>query len=248
MKILKKMLCGVMAAVMMVTALCIPASAADDYEKAKLVDSGKKVSFTTKYNEYTNDGKGWGTGIPNIYKVQLSKAGTLKLTVVSQTGSIFVQVLDKDATEYIDYDKMESITGIAQHHHDGYAWVHCDSNLKKSKTVLEYKLKKGTYFVSVLGSSNCEINGKTSISFSYPQAEKKSDAAEITSFEISLKKGDSLQLGAILSGDGDVKWSTSKKSVATVSSKGKITAKAKGSAVITAKVGNSSRKITVKVS
>lgn len=248
MKILKKMLCGVMAAVMMVTALCIPASAANDYDGAKLVDSGKKVSFTTKYNEYDNLGKGWGIGIPNIYKVDLSKAGTLKLTVVSQTGSIFVQLLDEEATEYIDYNEIKSITGNAQHHHEGYAWIHCDSNLKKSKTTLEYKLKKGTYFVRVVGTSNSEINGKTSVSFSYPQAEKKSDTAEITSFEISLKKGNTIQLGAILSGEGNVKWSTSKKSVATVSSKGKITAKAKGTAVITAKVGDSSRKITVKVS
>ncbi len=42
-----------------------------------------------------------------------------------------------------------------------------------------------------------------------------------------------------------VKWSTGKKSVATVNSKGKVTAKAKGTATITAKVG--SKKYTCKV-
>lgn len=42
-----------------------------------------------------------------------------------------------------------------------------------------------------------------------------------------------------------VKWSTGKKSVSTVNSKGKVTAKAKGTATITAKVG--SKKYTCKV-
>lgn len=45
-----------------------------------------------------------------------------------------------------------------------------------------------------------------------------------------------------------VKWSSSNKSVATVNSKGKVTAKKKGTATITAKVGNKKYKckITVK--
>lgn len=42
-----------------------------------------------------------------------------------------------------------------------------------------------------------------------------------------------------------IKWSSSKKSVASVSSKGKVTAKKKGTAVITAKIGN--KKYTCKV-
>ncbi len=44
-----------------------------------------------------------------------------------------------------------------------------------------------------------------------------------------------------------VKWSSSKTSVATVSTKGKVTAKKKGTATITAKVGGKSYKCTVKV-
>ena len=247
MKKITKILSVIMAAVMLMTALCMPVSAADEFSSAKLINSGSKVSFTTKYNDYTSSGKGWGLGIPNTYKVKLSEDGTLKLTVVSQTGSIYVQLLDSDASEYIDYTKMTCSTGTAQHHHEGYAWIHTNSNLEKSKTVLEYKLKKGTYFVRVIGTSNSKISGKTSISFSYPQAETSESSTEITSFTVTLKKGDTLKLGAILSGDGTVTWSTSKKAVATVTTKGKVTAKGKGTAVITAKTGNSSMKITVKV-
>ncbi len=54
--------------------------------------------------------------------------------------------------------------------------------------------------------------------------------------ELHLLKGSSSRL--TLSGTKKkVKWSTDKKSVATVSSKGKVTAKKKGTATITAKVG-----------
>lgn len=234
---------------MLMTALCVPASAADEFEKAKLVDSGKKVSFETKYPSYAYEGTaGAKDGIPNTYKVELSKSGTLKLTVVSQTSSIFVQLLDKDGSEFIGYDKINCATGNSTNHRKGFAWITWDSGLKKSKTTLEYNLKKGTYFVRVIGFPHAKIAGKTSVTFTYPQDKSESsDSAKITSFTVTLKKGSTLQLGTILSGDGTVTWSTSKKAVATVSSKGKVTAKSKGTAVITAKTGDSSMKITIKV-
>ena len=74
-------------------------------------------------------------------------------------------------------------------------------------------------------------------------------AAGIEYFEITMKKGSTIQLGAILSSSGKEKitWSSSKKKVAAVSSSGKITAKKAGTAVITAKVGNSTAKIQIKV-
>lgn len=249
MKILKKMLCGVMAAVMMVTALCVPASAANDFESAKLVDSGKKVSFQLKATGYLNDGRTeYFAGIPKYYKVELSKKGTLKLDIVSATSNVYIQVMDEEGAELFRPSKIVEITGDVLDQPSKTAEVYWESSIKKSKCTLNYELGKGVYYVKAYVGSYGTIDGKTSISFSYPQAEKKADTAEITSFEISLKKGNTLQLGAILSGEGDVEWSTSKKSVATVSSKGKITAKAKGTAVITAKVGDSSRKITIKVS
>ena len=67
---------------------------------------------------------------------------------------------------------------------------------------------------------------------------------------INLKKGKSIQLGTIFNNcnDKDVTWSSSKKAIATVSSKGKVTGKKKGTTEI--KVFNSSGlvvKIKVKV-
>ncbi len=51
MKILKKLLSVLTAGVMAFTMLCLPASAANDFESAKLVDSGKKVSYTCKFKK-----------------------------------------------------------------------------------------------------------------------------------------------------------------------------------------------------
>ncbi|MDR0222490.1 MAG: Ig-like domain-containing protein [Oscillospiraceae bacterium] len=62
------------------------------------------------------------------------------------------------------------------------------------------------------------------------------DAAEEVIPQITLKVGDKLKLGAFLtpsSSKDSVKWKSSKKSVASVSSSGQVTAKAKGSATIT---------------
>ena len=65
---------------------------------------------------------------------------------------------------------------------------------------------------------------------------------------LALKKGKSKKLKAVLNGiKGKVKWSSSKKSVVSVTKNGKIKAKKKGTAYITAKVGKNTYKIKVVV-
>lgn len=254
MKKITKFLSVLMAVVMLVTVLCVPVSAASApaspdsaYAKAKLVDSGSKMSFTLKHEEYYDDGTGVDYGIPRIYKVELAKAGTLKIDVTSAVSMFHVQVLDEEATEWMSYSDYTVKTGSFVDTYDNGPWIRWDESLGKAKFSVEYKLKKGTYFVRIFSCPDAVINGKTTVKFTYPQAEKNEKEAEITSLSISLEKGDKLQLGTILSGEGDVTWSSSKKSVATVSSKGKVTAKGTGTAVITAKTGDSAMKITIKV-
>lgn len=71
-----------------------------------------------------------------------------------------------------------------------------------------------------------------------------SAAGKINKKKVTLKVGQTLQL-KVTGTKGKVKWKSSKKSVATVSSKGRVKAKKKGSATITAKVGK--KKYTCKV-
>ncbi len=231
---------------MLMTALCVPASAADDFKSAKFVNSGSKVSFSFKVNEKNKDGS-VKSADPKMFKVELSKKGTLKLDVVSGASWFYIQVIDEDGAELFEYNDKEAISGTVGNYSDG-ASIYWKESIKKAKCTLKYTLNKGTYFVKLFLVKNAEIDGKTSVTFTYPQDKSESsDSAKITSFTVTLKKGSTLQLGTILSGDGTVTWSTSKKAVATVSSKGKVTAKSKGTAVITAKTGDSSMKITIKV-
>ena len=71
-----------------------------------------------------------------------------------------------------------------------------------------------------------------------------SAAGKINKKKATFKVGHTLQLG-VTGTKGKVKWTSSKKSVATVSSKGRVKAKKKGSATITAKIGK--KKYTCKV-
>jgi len=76
-------------------------------------------------------------------------------------------------------------------------------------------------------------------------------SATVSEIAITLKKGDILQLSAIMTAGAAsaVTWTSDNTSAATVgSSTGKVTAKGKGTAVITAKSGSVTRKITVVVS
>ena len=63
-------------------------------------------------------------------------------------------------------------------------------------------------------------------------------AVSINEHELTLKKGDTYQLVAVVSPDNatypDIKWTSSKTDVATVDATGKVTAKASGTATITA--------------
>ncbi len=235
-KILKKVFCGVLSAVMAFT-MCISSSAAD--EEIKYIDSGKKISFQMESKgDYYN------------YKVELSKKGALSLKISASAELFYVMLLNENG-EYMPDPEFEEEKGDCVFNpFTGAVFCSWDDGTESFKSTLKWNnLPKGTYCVKLISEYGHQIKGKTSISFSYPQEEKKEEAAkaELTGFTITLKKGDTLQLGALMDGEGIVKWSTSKKSVASVTSKGKVTAKGKGTATITAKCGDSKIKIKIKV-
>lgn len=76
------------------------------------------------------------------------------------------------------------------------------------------------------------------------QADAAKKKVKLSDSKISMYIGDSYTL-KLKNAKGKVKWSSSKKSIATVSSKGKVKAKKKGTCKITAKVGK--KKYTCKV-
>lgn len=209
-------------AVTTMAAFAVSASAIDFFPDAISVKSGKKVETTmSKSSE-------------KVYKITLSKKGDLVIKLEHNVSDyIKVTLMDQDGGE-INYTKKDSKAGY-------WSWgLICSDNGVFSGSIT-YTLTKGTYYLKIY----CYAGGLVEFTPTYPSKAEQS----VSYLSATLKKGSTLQLGAVLSDGkaGTAEWSSSKSSVAAVSSKGKITAKAKGTAVITAKVGSSTVKIQIKV-
>lgn len=240
MKKITKILSVILAAVMLMTMLCVTSSADSIEDTAKAIDSGSKVSFKP-------------TGEWKDFKVTLSEKGTLRLNITTKSKYSLLKVLDSNgkSVKPTSEDIATGYTGYSSL--NGWNELHWNSSLEKfSGKILYESLSKGTYYVR-LGNytswySFYPVNGKMSVSFKYPQAAtNEEETGTISSLSVTLKKGETLQLGAVIEGEGTPKWTTSKKSVATVDSSGKITAKSAGTANIKATLGKSTVKIQVKV-
>lgn len=111
-------------------------------------------------------------------------------------------------------------------------------------------LNKGTYYLVVEHDPYINHWGPVnySIQTSLDEAGMVSGTAGKISIGIRLKKGKSIQLSSILSGmSGKTTWKSSKKTVAKINAKGKVTGRRKGTATITAKCKGKTAKIKVKV-
>lgn len=102
------------------------------------------------------------------------------------------------------------------------------TSINKEKTCKN--LKAGTYYLEFT-----EINKKGYIdNFYYTFTPNKKPTI---SLKVTIKKGTSLQLGSVVENyDGKVTWTSTKKTVATVSSTGKVTAKKAGTTTIRAQL------------
>lgn len=111
-------------------------------------------------------------------------------------------------------------------------------SIPESKTLKAISVKDGV--LSDVVSADFTIN---------IPASSTSKSAKISYLSMTLGKGSSVQLGTVLSGSSSQKvtWTSSKSSVVSVSSSGKISCKKKGTATITAKLGSSKVKIKIKV-
>lgn len=241
MKKITKILSVILAAVMLMTTLCVTSSAASIEDTAKAIDSGSKVSFTPD-----TSGLFGGSEEYKDFKVKLSEKGTLKLTISTVSKDTRVKLIDSNGNT-VECSETSATTGNIYYKKEiSLSW---NSNVEKFKGVIKYKsLAKGTYYVRIWNDSFSEVKGKMSVSFSYPQASSDDEeTGTISALSVTLKKGDTLQLGTVIEGEGTPKWTTSKKSVATVDSDGKVTAKSAGTANIKATLGKSTVKIQVKV-
>lgn len=115
-----------------------------------------------------------------------------------------------------------------------------DSNAECYIGTFSFDVKANkTYYIKI-NRGGINGSGKFEASFKYPAGETEPSAL----MTMTVKAGNTVKLGA--NGD-NASWSTSKKSVATVSKSGLVTAVKKGKAVITLKCGSKSQKIEIVV-
>ena len=223
---LKRIAAALVAAVMVVMTMAMTVSAESVFKTAKKVDSGKKVTTTLETH-----------GGSTAYKFTPAAKGTAKIKVTSEVKEFHFFVYDEDGKDVeFKYDiSMGDYRGFA----NTYKW---NENAETFKGTFSFDVKaKKTYYVQleVYRYNDGKGTGKFEISFKYP-TDKAADDTPLMS--LTVKKGGSVQLGSTASG---ATWSTSNKSVATVSSKGVVKGVKAGKAVITLKCGSKSQKIQI---
>ena len=238
-KITARLLCIITAVSVMLTAFTVFASAESLFARAKALTSGKKYTIDFDYYEDERyDGL--------LYKIN-ADAGELKIKLETSDGYGSIAVMNSKS-QLIDASKCTTQTGEADIYEEnnssgiepGYRF---ESNylMEEFKGTVTYTLTKGTYYILI--DTTCDIISFTATYKVYTAPVK------INSLCLTVPKGSAVKLGSVLTAatDKTVTWTSSKTSVAAVTSKGKVTAKSAGTAVITAKLGSSSVKITIKV-
>lgn len=231
MKIMKKIAAALVAAVMAVTAFAVTASADSIYDTAKEITSGKENKVT-----------GVGSGSCVDYKVKVTKSGTLNLNITAGFKWGYLWVYDSEGNA-LSYESYEMISGEMNSTNDQRLYMTWNKATEKIKIKASYSVSKGTYYIRFQNAYSSYGDQKVSLTATFPSGAVSK--AKISYLTLKVSKGAVAELGTVMSGSGKVEWTSSKASVASVNSNGRVTAKAKGSAIITAKCGTSKQKIKI---
>lgn len=235
MKIFKKLAAVLSAAVIAASAcasVAVTAGADSIYDTATAISSGKSVSTIMPSYGDTAD-----------YKVTVSGSGTLNLSIESHMSKLSMEVYDSDGN-LLSTIASDVTSGSCSNPGKDMHNMYWNSTIEKYKGTVSYSVKSGTYYIRFERNSSYG-NGKLTFTATYPT---NTTTAKLNFITINMERGDTLSLGADMTGTGEVTWKSSKPSVASISSSGKVTAKAKGTTVISAKFGKTTKKIKIKVS
>ncbi len=233
MKQIQKILAIAMVIVMALTALTFSASSESIEDTAKAITSGTQYS-TKLRNTYDTA----------YYKIVLSKSGKLTINVTSEMSYSTLTLYDSNGN-YIDTGDVEPTTGSAYFKSNEICCsLYSSSIIGKCITKVTFSLDAGTYYLRFKREWNSDGDGKITFKATFPST--TASKGKVYYLSLTIDKGDSIKLGAVVSSGTKVTWTSSKPSVATVSG-GKVTAKTKGSTIITAKSGSSSQKIKITV-
>lgn len=224
-------------------------------DSATKVETGKYNGCTLKYREMMGSFDSYKTY--NVYSFRVEQPGEVTIWTQTWISPEEVGLYDSNGNSVmIDY--VDTVTGVHQFPGNKILGTedHSYAKLTESEAfgyyegTFHYTLKKGTYYYYIEDNSRSYDLYDDHTAFYAFQIEvpKKQEKAILDCLQLTMKKGQTMQAGAVLTNElGKVTWNSSKPSVAAVNSKGKITAKAKGTATITAMCGNSKVKLKIRV-
>lgn len=232
MNFVKKIAAVVVAAVLSVGFLSMSAFA-DPFEDAVAISSGEEVKGTVDRGgslTYEITSKGTGNLVVNW---SVGKKWTY-LHVFDEEGAYLnVESLDvKAGSLYSGGEGSDKIGGI---------WNSTSERFSGSAT---YKVNKGTYYITVSDDgSGSNGNGTLKLTANFPSK----TSSDLTYLGITMKKGETMQLDSVGVSSSKAKWTSSKKTVASVTAKGVVTAKKKGTTVISCTYNGKTVKLKVTV-
>lgn len=212
-KQMKKRIMSMILALVIGICCIVPAAPAMKTEAASMKDVAKKITLG-EYNQITLDGTN-----ERILKIVLKSKGKFYLK------STMANCLD--ASMGLNMELYDSNLRML----DGkYRFSLCPEISNDSFD--QGDLKAGTYYVRIWNTNSNADPERLMATYIATFEPSKAPSIDIS---ISLKRKKSIQLGAIFNNCSKKKliWKSSKKKVATVTSKGKVTAKKKGTAIIT---------------
>lgn len=236
---MKKIIALFSAVILSLLCVCVPVSAESILNTAKEISAGKKYSkeIDRDHEEYD-------------FKIKVTSKGTMSINITTDIGILELFIYDKDLSEQ-KYTVSNIKTGSFEEDNFQFndrKYLTANSKTDTFKGTVTLNVKPGTYYIQFRRHSNVaySYNGKVTFSVNTTGDEKSSSASSSLP-AISLKKGGTVALGAIVSGKGttDVSLSTSDKKVAKVDSDGVVTGVGKGTAVITIKNGKKTYQIGI---
>ncbi|MBO5758328.1 MAG: discoidin domain-containing protein, partial [Clostridia bacterium] len=273
---IRRLLCTVFAVILTAASAAIPAFAAElpaDYvnvAEGATVSVSKASSKTSGENSYEMaaenwckamlvDGKtntGWST---NPYDVETDKTKpvtvTVDLGVVTEIARVVIVPTASGNNFPVAYSILTSADG---ENYTERAKSEGNPGVNKTKNVHDFTPVQARYVqmhVTERYAVESVGGGQSSDGLLVQLSEieiwgKEAQRASLNKHALALLPGESAQLEMLLSGFANavsVTWRSSDTSVATVDQNGKVSAKAKGEAIITAKAGNVTETCRVQV-
>jgi uncharacterized protein YjdB len=222
---LKQIIATFIAAVLALS-LSVSVSAETMFDVAKAIDLNKayQVVLTDDYMD-------------NTLKFTVNAQTTITILMESDTRYSYYYIYNSDGEEMSSKNYNESSGDV------GYNYLYWNDKTEFAKGSCDYTLLKGTYYLQLKKSYE---GGNL---FKFKINDPNASSVTALSLSLTLEEDDEIQLGGIVSpSSAKVTWKSSDSEIATVSSKGFVTAVSAGKVTITATAGGKSAKITIIVS